>query len=541
MKSLFNISIEDKALLDYPGIYRIYDNKNRSYIGKATSLYERLKTHARAPLNDSPLLHNAIRASKEKGLDNFYYEILEKFDKEVISSEQELDYFRNRLNTLEQQNIKKYNSLKPNGFNLLRGGDGGRELQLKFYEITAIRQYLFGLNNINSSEKITYKTIAEKFNTTADLIDNINNCVGIYKEIIDPNDPNNYQKPIWNKEKHKLNTTVNNIANRANSESYKIIDIKPTIKSQKIINKQKIVYEDLAELLDIGWIFSAKSKAYEILTINDNDKHMNRDCIVVDQDTISIKDFILQKVDLSIKDKINLRYEEDLFMQKIKDYKQLNKSINEGYHSYYNKVMDLSYALEHKQECIDLIKGYYNYTGPISTGGYYILPDGSAIKSTNHADIDKLLIKQDYIIPKEGYTKKDLLDNFDYGDGSQFLEAVGAVRLRRRGGKDSWMLPYLTMSNVRPTTAQLEIMIDWLDFVLKASGEIMVIAPSNYDGVINAEHVYKRSLDDTTDDIIDDIKHFYITKSLPEDLIDYTDNEKQLEEAAQTWRCFEQF
>jgi len=244
----------------------------------------------------------------------------------------------------------------------------------------------------------------------------------------------------------------------------------------------------------------------------------------------STKNFLSGIITEKFNNKILFRKELKETMKKIKEYGQLNKTINEGYHSYYNKVMDLSHAIENKKECIELIKDNYGYNGPVSTGGYYILPDGSVVKSTNHADIDKLLIKQNFIIPKEGYTKKDLLDNFEYGDGSQFLEAIGAVRLRRRGGADSWMLPYLTMSNIRPTTAQLEIMIDWLDFVLKASGEVMVIAPSNYDGVINAEHVYKRSLGDTADDIIDDIKHFYITKSLPEDLtIDYTVDEEILE------------
>jgi len=213
--------------------------------------------------------------------------------------------------------------------------------------------------------------------------------------------------------------------------------------------------------------------------------------------------------------------------------------------TYGNQLMDLSYALENKDKCLEEIKrsnfGILDAGTPLKTGCYYVLPDGRAITAKNHADIDRFLIRQGFIKPKKGHTRKEIYDNFDYGDGSQFLEAIGCIRLRRRGGADAWMLPYLTLSNSRPTTIQYEKMIQWLDFVLEASGVVQVVAPANVDGVINDSHIYKKSLGDTTDDIIEGIKFFYRTKSLPEDLIDYTDNEKQLEEAAQTWKCFEQF
>lgn len=93
---------------------------------------------------------------------------------------------------------------------------------------------------------------------------------------------------------------------------------------------------------------------------------------------------------------------------------------------YYNKL-DLTYALEHKEECMEKISSQFGYNGDITTGGFYIMPDGTAIKSTNHADIDKYLMKLKYI-PKA---------DVDFSDGSQFMEEINCLRLRRRGGKDA--------------------------------------------------------------------------------------------------------
>ena len=93
----------------------------------------------------------------------------------------------------------------------------------------------------------------------------------------------------------------------------------------------------------------------------------------------------------------------------------------------YSNDLDISKALINKEECIQLIREKYGYEGPIKTGGFYIMPDGSAVKSENHADIDKFLIRNGYISGKVE----------DYGDGSQFMDAINCVRIRRRGGSDT--------------------------------------------------------------------------------------------------------
>lgn len=119
-------------------------------------------------------------------------------------------------------------------------------------------------------------------------------------------------------------------------------------------------------------------------------------------------------------------------------------------HGHYSNELDLTKALENKDECIELVRDKYGYDGPIETGGFYIMPDGTAVKSINHADIDKFLIRTGYIT--------GTVD--DYGDGSQFMESINCVRLRRRGGRDSWILPYMILPVNQLTQAQYNVVSD---------------------------------------------------------------------------------
>lgn len=100
------------------GIYK-YENliTHQIYIGQAIDLYERQKKHKQnmSNLNHTEDFYVALR---EYGLENFSYEILEKFD-----------YFdQDLLNQLECYYIEKYNSMKPNGYNMIPGGSNGAGL-----------------------------------------------------------------------------------------------------------------------------------------------------------------------------------------------------------------------------------------------------------------------------------------------------------------------------------------------------------------------------------------------------------------------------
>jgi len=172
---------------------------------------------------------------------------------------------------------------------------------------------------------------------------------------------------------------------------------------------------------------------------------------------------------------------------------------------YWNKL-DISKALTNQDDCIDKIKSFYGYNGDITTGGFYIMPDGTIIKTQNHTDIDKYLIRAGYISLKDGQK----LNELDYGDGSQFMDAINCVRIRRRGGKDSWILPYCVLPNNNLTTTQYNVLEHWLEQVLNKSQEVQISTQTEQSKVYKAWDGY------TAQDIIDSIKMFYRSKFLEE-------------------------
>jgi len=182
-----------------------------------------------------------------------------------------------------------------------------------------------------------------------------------------------------------------------------------------------------------------------------------------------------------------------------------NNDLEDLTEEYWNKL-DISKALINKDECIDKIKSWYSYDGDITTGGFFIMPDGTIIKTQNHADIDKYLIKAGYISLKDGQK----LGELDYGDGSQFMDAINCVRIRRRGGRDSWILPYCVLPNNNLTTTQYNILEHWLEQVLNKSQEVQVSTQTEQSKVYKAWNGY------TAQDIIDSIKMFYRSKFLEE-------------------------
>ena len=100
------------------GIYK-YENliTHQVYIGQAIDLCERYKKH-QWNIADPNHTEDFYVGLREYGLENFSYEILEEFE----SFDQDL------LNELECYYIKKYNSMKPNGYNMVPGGSNGAGL-----------------------------------------------------------------------------------------------------------------------------------------------------------------------------------------------------------------------------------------------------------------------------------------------------------------------------------------------------------------------------------------------------------------------------
>ena len=100
------------------GIYK-YENliTHQVYIGQAIDLCERYKKH-QWNIVDPNHTEDFYVGLREYGLENFSYEILEEFEK----------FDQDLLNELECYYIEKYNSMKPNGYNMVPGGSNGAGL-----------------------------------------------------------------------------------------------------------------------------------------------------------------------------------------------------------------------------------------------------------------------------------------------------------------------------------------------------------------------------------------------------------------------------
>lgn len=100
------------------GIYK-YENliNNMVYIGQAIDLEERYKKHLKN-IQDNSHQEDIYKAFREFGFSNFSYEVLETLE----------NFNQNLLNELECYYIEKFNSLKPNGYNMVPGGTNGAGL-----------------------------------------------------------------------------------------------------------------------------------------------------------------------------------------------------------------------------------------------------------------------------------------------------------------------------------------------------------------------------------------------------------------------------
>lgn len=93
------------------GIYKIENlTNNKIYIGQSINIEERFKRHMKA--NDEFLIHKAF---KKYGIENFSFVIIE----ECLAKD---------LDKKEQYWIEQYNSLAPNGYNMITGGSNGAGL-----------------------------------------------------------------------------------------------------------------------------------------------------------------------------------------------------------------------------------------------------------------------------------------------------------------------------------------------------------------------------------------------------------------------------
>ena len=137
------------------GIYKFENNINHMiYIGQTIDLESRYKKHLQ---NISDLQHQEdfYCALREFGIENFSYEILEKFE---IFNQDVLD-------ALEKYYIDEvYHSLTPNGYNMVPGGSNGAGLSKskKVYQYDLQGRFLREFSSAHQAgyeTKISYSNI----------------------------------------------------------------------------------------------------------------------------------------------------------------------------------------------------------------------------------------------------------------------------------------------------------------------------------------------------------------------------------------------
>lgn len=157
---------------------------------------------------------------------------------------------------------------------------------------------------------------------------------------------------------------------------------------------------------------------------------------------------------------------------------------------------------QHNNSIINNIKNNFEIVDKPTYGGFYILPTGESIKvKRDHADIDKYLIKNKQIEPYE----------VNYHDASKSMDDLNCIRIRARGGRDSWISPYIILPKDRLTEAQYNTLMDWLDFVLNKYNHILIHTNSNSDFI-------KYTSDKLPEDIIRNIKRYYNSGNLYENI-----------------------
>lgn len=106
---------------DKCGIYIIKNDINdKVYIGQSINIHKRIQEHfwkstCEKDVSFNSALHSAIR---KYGKEHFYYEVLEECEP-------------NLLDERERVYIKQYNSISPNGYNILSGGQQYRTEQTR--------------------------------------------------------------------------------------------------------------------------------------------------------------------------------------------------------------------------------------------------------------------------------------------------------------------------------------------------------------------------------------------------------------------------
>ena len=139
------------------GIYKFTNKINgHAYIGQSRNIEYRKKKHLQFAFNPNTLDYNGVfhRAIRKYGVENFDFEILEECDCQY-------------LNDREKYYIQQYNTLVPNGYNMVPGGYCAIGTKLSPNDIDDITNLLRNTDMSNTD-------IAKRYDVTTTLISGIN-------------------------------------------------------------------------------------------------------------------------------------------------------------------------------------------------------------------------------------------------------------------------------------------------------------------------------------------------------------------------------
>lgn len=234
------------------------DLNNKVYIGQAKNVCKRFQAHCKP---SSALIENDLvaKAIQKYGKSHFWVEILES----------DIDNYNER----EQYWIDKYDSIRPNGYNILSGGEEPPVLAgIKHPESKFTEYDLQGLIYDLEYSDLSYRQLAQKYNSNPSTINDINAGRSYKQDNIiypirkSPNDRGKISKnqaleiidilkftylsyeeiaQKYNVEARAISRINKGMYHKMSDEIYPIRDFANTN------NKPKLSYEDVTQIIDL--------------------------------------------------------------------------------------------------------------------------------------------------------------------------------------------------------------------------------------------------------------------------------------------------
>lgn len=235
---------------------------NKIYIGKTNDFKKRKLEHTRYDINDNSYFHKAL---KKYGLESFKWEIIDKSNS------------LKNINNLEKYYIKKFNSYKPIGYNMTKGGDGGSMWNAQpIVCLTLIGEYVARYDSAGEAEKIDGYNNSKVLKCCKNISKTHKGKLFMFEDDYLKNGAKKYIKPRSSCMKRVIQCDMNgNFINKFNSvkEASEKTGTRRTTLSSVLTNNYKsangfiFVYEENYPIKDLS-LYRKKKKGRRIAQIN---------------------------------------------------------------------------------------------------------------------------------------------------------------------------------------------------------------------------------------------------------------------------------